>query len=70
MPITASCLADGKMLTYTLATDRSGLTRTSLTVTRAPSKAAIPLERMISARAFCSSRATFSCLVLAGFSII
>ena len=61
--ITASALEDGKTLTYTLATDRSGLILTPLTVTMAPSNAAMPLLRMISARSFCSSLATFSCLV-------
>ena len=46
-----------------------GLTLTSLTVTIAPPNTAIPLPRMISARSFWISRATLSCLVLAGFSI-
>ena len=47
---TFCCLAEGKILTYTLAMDRSGLILTSLTVSRAPSKAAIPFERIISAK--------------------
>ena len=57
------------MLTYTFATERSGLILTSLTVTIAPSKLAIPLPLMISARSFWSSLPTFSCLLLAGLSI-
>ena len=43
--------------------------RTSLTVTIAPPKAAMPRLRMISERSRCTSRATFNCLVLAGLSI-
>ena len=57
------------MLTYVLAIERSGLTLTSLTVTMAPPKKAIPLLRMISARSFWISLATLSCLVVACFSM-
>ena len=42
---------------------RSGLILTSLTVTMAPSKAAMPLLRMISAKFLWISLATFCCLV-------
>ena len=51
------------MLTKTFAMLRSGLMRTSLTVTIAPPKKAMPLLRIISAMSRCNSRATLSCLV-------
>ena len=41
---------DGNMLTKALAMLRSGLTRTSLTVTRLPANMAMPFPRIISAR--------------------
>ena len=66
----ASCaFSDGKTLTKTLAMLRSGLIRTSLTVTRLPENIAMPFPRIISARSRWSSLATLSCLVLAGLSI-
>ena len=62
-------LAEGKMLTNTFAMLRSGLMRTSLTVIMLPPNIAMPLLRIISASSLWSSRATLSCLVLAGLSI-